>query len=43
VQGIALSALKGVQDINTYLETFVAPDLEGISEAGFRYYLVVSC
>ena len=34
-QGIALAALKGVRDINTYLETFVAPDLEGISEAAF--------
>ena len=35
VQGIALAALKGVRDINTYLETFVAPDLEGISEEAF--------
>ena len=35
VQSLALSALKGVRDINTYLETFVAPDLEGISEEAF--------
>ena len=35
VQGIALAALQGVSNINTYLSTFVAPDLEGISDAAF--------
>ena len=36
VQGIALSALQGVSNINTYLSTFVAPDIGGIPATSFN-------
>ena len=36
VQGIALAALQGVSNINTYLSTFVAPEVCGIPAARFN-------
>ena len=36
VQGIALSALQAAAKINTYLSTFVAPDIGGIPAASFN-------
>ena len=36
VQGIALSALQAAANINTYLSTFVAPDIGGIPAASFN-------
>ena len=36
VQGIALSALQATANINTYLSTFVAPDIGGIPATSFN-------
>ena len=36
VQGIALAALQGVSNINTYLSTFVAPEIGGIPAVSFN-------
>ena len=36
VQGIALSALQAAANINTYLSTFVAPDIGGMQVASFN-------
>ena len=36
VQGIALAALQGVSNINTYLSTFIAPEIRGIPAVSFN-------
>ena len=36
MQGVALAAAQGVSNINTYLSTFVAPEVGGIPAVSFN-------